>query len=233
MTEFRTQPLQVAIDGYAATGKSTVGLAVANRLRIFYLDTGVMYRAVALAVLEEDADPRDDIACEKIAESLDLRLIPPTVDDGRQLTVCIGDRDVTWDIRSGTVNSIVGRVANHERVRRVLIERQRHIASEQSIVMVGRDITSKVLPNAQVKVILEASLDERVRRRVAELQLRQPGTPVDEKDIRRGIQARDKLDSKEMKAKRRRAITIRTNRLTADEVVSHILRLCPVVAVHE
>lgn len=225
MTDFVKQPLQVAIDGYAATGKSTVGEAVAKQLDILYVDTGVMYRAVALIVLEEHANPLDEMACGRIAQTIDLRIMSPTVNDGRQMTVCIGDRDVTWDIKSEVVNKIVAHTSSHTAVREELIDRQRRIAGEQPVVMVGRDITSVVLPHAPVKVILKASLRERVRRRIAEEQKRHPGAPIDATAIRQSIQARDKKDSKEMKAKRQ-AVTIKTDKLTIIQVVSRIMQLC-------
>lgn len=225
MFDVPAQPLQIAIDGYAATGKSTIGQAVANQLGILYVDTGVMYRAVALLVLEAHANPLDEVTCATIARSMDLEIVSPTVNDGRQMTVQIGNRDVTWDIRSEAVNRLVAKASSHTAVRSELIERQRRIARAQPIVMVGRDITSVVLPHAPVKVILKASLRERVRRRIAELQLRQPGTPVDAAAIRQSIQARDKLDSREMKAKRQ-AVIIKTDKLTISQVVSRIVQLC-------
>lgn len=192
------RPLQIAIDGYVAAGKSTVGAALARQLGLLYLDSGVMYRAVALLALERGVDPDDAAACGALAAALDLRLLPPTVDDGRQLTVLVGDRDVTWAIRSDGVNRVVSRVAAHPGVRAALIARQQAIAGAQGVVMVGRDITSVVLPAAQVKIWLDAPFADRVRRRAAELLARDPAHPPDLAWLAADIRRRDAADSAQM-----------------------------------
>jgi cytidylate kinase len=207
-----------------ATGKSTVCEAVARRLGIVYLDTGIMYRAVALAALEQGADIDGDESCGTIAERIDLRIVPPTVADGRQSTVLIGDRDVTWEIRTDAVNHVVSRVSSHPRVRAALHARQRQIAREQSAIMAGRDIASVVLPDAQVKIMLTASLDERVRRRAAEMQARHPGMFIDLAALRAEIQRRDDLDSPQLRMTPDTVI-INTDGLTIDQVVTRVLEV--------
>jgi CMP/dCMP kinase len=224
MSEASRPPLHIAIDGMVATGKSTVCEEVARRLGILYLDTGVMYRAVALVALEHNANIDSDEACGAIAERIDLRIVPPTVDDGRQSTVLIGDRDVTWEIRADAVNHIVSRVSSHPRVRAALHMRQRQIAREHSVIMAGRDIASVVLPNAQVKIMLTASLDERVHRRAAELQARHPGTPIDLAALRAEIQRRDDLDSPQLRMMPD-TVVVDTDGLTIDQVVARILEV--------
>jgi len=188
-------PLQVAIDGMVATGKTTVGVRIAQQLNILFLDTGVLYRSFTLVILDQKLDVTDERACAWVAENIDLRLMPPTMDDGRAATVLIGGRDVTWDIRASEIDHHVPQVAAHPRVREAARARQHGIAKEQPIVMVGRDITSVVLPWAQVKVMLTASLDERVRRRAAELQARQPDASIDLVKLRQEIMKRDEDDS--------------------------------------
>ncbi len=224
MTGASGHPLHIAIDGMVATGKSTVCEAVARRLGILYLDTGVMYRAVALAVQEQGADINSDEACGAIAEHIDLRIMPPTIADGRQSTVCIGDRDVTWEIRSDAVNHVVSRVSGHPRVRAAMHARQRQIAQQQSVIMAGRDIASVVLPDAQVKIMLTASLDERVRRRAAEMQARQPGIPVDLVVLRAEIQRRDDLDSPQLRMTPD-TVVVDTDGLIVDQVVEQVLEV--------
>lgn len=192
------RPLQIAIDGLVATGKTTVGRNVARRLGILFFDTGVMYRAVALIALEQQIDIGDGAHCGSIAEQLDLRISPPTIPDGRLETVLVGNRDVTWDLRTDGVNAIVSDISQHHEVRAVLRWRQKRIAEEQSVVMAGRDITSVVLPNAQVKLWLTASPAERLRRRLHELQARDPERKIDEDAIRASIAHRDAEDRAQM-----------------------------------
>lgn len=219
-----TKRIQIAIDGLVAAGKSTVGERVARALGILYVDTGVMYRAVALVALEHGADPHDEAACGEIAEHLAVRLLPPTVDDGRQATVLLGQRDITWDLRSDAVNHAVPIVSAHPRVRAALRAWQRQLAAEQSVVMVGRDIAAVVLPEAKVKIMLTADLDERVRRRAAELQARHPDAPVDLLQLRLEISERDRND------RTRTLLTpdtliIDTDHLTLDQVVARIVEV--------
>lgn len=216
------RPLQVAIDGFVATGKSTVGAAVAQRLGILYLDTGLMYRAVALEVLERGIDPRDAAACGELAETLDLHLEPPAVADGRQSTVRLGERDVTWAIRTPEVNAIVSRVSSHPRVRAALRARQQAIAAVQPVVIVGRDIASVVLPTAQVKILLTADLDRRVGRRVAELEAR--GEAVDRSWLCTEIARRDQEDSIQIRMMPD-TIVISTDDLSETQVVERILEV--------
>lgn len=222
MTERATVPMHIAIDGPVASGKSTVGEAVAQRLGILYLDTGVMYRAVALAAMESGGDLHDNDACGAIAETLPLQLLPPTVADGRQLTVLLGTRDITWEIRTSAVNQIVPLVAGHPRVRAALHAQQQRIAAGQGVVMVGRDIASVVLPDARVKIMLAASLTERVRRRAAEVAQR--SAAVDLVALRAEIEQRDAGDQANMRLTPD-TIIIDTDGRTIEQIVDDIVEV--------
>jgi cytidylate kinase len=224
MTNREQPPIQIAIDGPVASGKSTVGERVAARLGILYVDTGVMYRAVALVALERGVASTDGDGCGVIAETLALHLMPPTVADGRQLTVLLDQRDITWEIRSEAVNRTVPIVAAHPRVRAALRAWQQRLGREQSVVMVGRDIAAIVLPEARVKILLQASLDERVRRRATEMRQRNPDQPLDEERLRQEIIERDRNDH-DRTLLTPDTLIIHTDHMTIDEVVEHIVEV--------
>jgi len=218
------QPLQIAIDGLVATGKTTVGQEVANKLGILFLDTGMLYRAIALFAIETHINLQDEDACALVAESLDLHLMPPIDDDGRPATVLLGSRDITWAIRTPLVDQHVSQVSRHPLVRNAVRIRQHAIASLQPIVMVGRDIATVVLPRAQVKVMLTASLEERIRRRYLEIQARQPDRQVNYEQLVMAITKRDADDDV------RTQLTIATHVIntdgqTAAQVVDQIVEL--------
>lgn len=166
------RPSVIAIDGPAASGKSSVGMRLANHLGYGFLDTGAMYRAVTLAALERGVPVDDRGKVEALADALDLEIVAPHVDDGRQYTVLADGTDVTWEIRAGKVDAHVSQVSAYPGVRRALSERQREIGSRGRIVMVGRDIGTVVLPDADLKIYLKATPQERARRRVAQLDQR-------------------------------------------------------------
>ena len=172
----------VAIDGPAGAGKSTVARAVAEELGFTYVDTGAMYRAIALRTLEDDIDPSDADAVTQLASSVHLSL----ADDA----VMVDGRDVTDAIRTEDVTRASARIARHPGVREALVAVQRRLADEGDVVMEGRDIGTKVLPDAEVKVFLTASLDERTSRRAQQ-------TGVEEAEIatlRTTIEERDRSD---------------------------------------
>lgn len=155
----------IAIDGTAASGKSTVGAALAQRLGYLFFDTGVMYRAVTWAVLERNIEVHDIAQVSKLAELLVIDVTPDGEDDGRQATVLVDGRDVTWEIRRPEVDQAVSQISSYPRVRVALTAQQRRIAAIGSIVMVGRDIGTVVLPEADLKIFMIASPQERARRR--------------------------------------------------------------------
>lgn len=184
----------IAIDGPAASGKSTVGEAVARALGFLYVDTGAMYRAVTQAALARGIPVDDEAAVVALAGRLDILIRPDTVGDGRQYTVMVDGEDVTWALRSPAVDAHVSQVSTYPEVRRILVREQQRIAAVGRVVMVGRDIGTVVLPTAPLKIYLDASAAERARRRYRELLAR--GGTADYEAILAGIRARDAMDSR-------------------------------------
>jgi len=163
------KPSVIAIDGPAGSGKSTLGHVLAQRLGYLYFDTGVLYRAVSLAALEHGVSVDDDVSLTELARRVQIDVVEPTAADGRHYTVLLDGHDVTWDIRSPAVDAIVSPVSAVAGVRRALVDRQRRIAQRGKVVMVGRDIGTVVLPDADLKLFVDASLEVRAQRRHAEL----------------------------------------------------------------
>ncbi len=188
-------PKTIAIDGPAASGKSTVGQLVAARLHFLYFDTGAMYRALTFLALEAGRPVGDGEALGALAEATPIEIVPPTAEqrDGRQYTVCVQGQDITWAIRHHLVDAHVSEVAAHALVRRALGRQQRRIGLRGKVVMVGRDIGTVVLPEAPVKIYLDASVEERARRRFDEAQRRGEGLPFD--TLLAAMQERDRYDS--------------------------------------
>ncbi len=218
--------ITIAIDGPAASGKSTVGERVAAALGYLYFDTGVMYRAVTWAAIDRGIDIADEPAVTALAETLAIRVEPPTVSDGRQYTVFADDVDITWGIRGAEVNRGVSPVSAYRGVRSALTEQQRRIGMQGGVVMVGRDIGTVVLPEAQVKVYLDASLHERARRRFVESAER--GARVPFAEVVADLANRDRIDSSREVAPLSRAKGAQyldTTRLDIDQVVARILDL--------
>src|SRR5712692_6615533 len=186
-------PRSVAIDGPAGAGKSTIGALVAERMGYLFLDTGAMYRAVALAALRRGVDSNDAERLAALAREIRIAIGPPTVRDGRAYTVLLDGADVTWALRGDDVDHIVSQIARIPKVRDAMVEQQREIAKRGRIVMVGRDIGSVVLPEAERKIFLTASAAERARRREEELAARGQARPRQE--LLAEILRRDDLDS--------------------------------------
>lgn len=211
------QPSVIAIDGPAGAGKSTLGALLAERLGYLYFDTGVMYRALTLAAMRAGLDLDDRDAAESLAASVKIEVLPPTTDDGRQYTVLVDDEDVTAALRVPEVERNVSRVAAYPGVRRELIRRQQAIGQRGRVVMVGRDIGTVVMPDAELKIFLRASLDERARRRAAE-----GGQPTTVDRVRDEIARRDGLDQHVMRAAAD-AVLLDTDGLSPDDEVAWIL----------
>jgi CMP/dCMP kinase len=183
----------IAIDGPAAAGKSTVGAEVARRLDGIYFDTGLLYRAVTLAALRAGVEPADAHGLAQLARTLQVDVTRPSVPDGRQSDVLLDGADVTLELRTPAVDRTVSEVSAHPLVRAALLDKQRRIGRSGQVVMVGRDIGSVVLPDAELKVYLDASPEERARRRCA--QLRDAGKPADYASVLADIRQRDEVDS--------------------------------------
>jgi cytidylate kinase len=216
----------IAIDGPAGVGKSTIGHKLAERLGYLYFDTGVMYRAVALEALRREIAPDDAAALTALAESLRIEVLPPSVGDGRQYTVLADGQDVTWAIRSPEVDAVVSPVSAVPGVRRALRDEQRRIAAQGHIVMVGRDIGTVVLPDADLKLFVDATVEERARRRYRERTLR--GEQVAYEDILTSMRERDDLDRNKPISPLRPAedaVIVDTTGLSVDEVLTAILRI--------
>lgn len=214
------RPSTIAIDGPAAAGKSTIGGSIARRLGYLYLDTGAMYRAVTWAALDRGVDIDDEEAVTAVAQSTEITISRPTLDDGRQYTVLADGRDVTWEIRRSEVDKYVSPVSAYAGVRRVLTEQQRRIARQGSVVMVGRDIGSVVMPDADLKIYLDASPEERARRR--HLELLERGNQADYEQILRAMKRRDGIDSQRALAPLKAAddaIRVDTDNLAIEQVL--------------
>lgn len=215
----------IAIDGPAGAGKSTVARAVARALGYLYVDTGAMYRAVALRVLRAGVDPDDRPAVEAVAAQADVRLVP----DGDRVRVLLDGEDVTAHLRSPAVNAVVSQVAIHPGVRARLLELQRAMIRVGGVVLEGRDTTTVVAPDADRKFFLTASLDQRARRRQAEL--RAAGHEASLEEVRSEISRRDRLDATRSVAPLERApdaVEIDTTARSVEEVVAMILEHCAV-----
>ncbi|MFM2033026.1 MAG: hypothetical protein RLZZ297_1791 [Chloroflexota bacterium] len=217
-------PRAITIDGPAGSGKSTLGAALASALGYVYFDTGVMYRALTLAVIDAHIDPTDSAAVTSCAESCAIGVHPPTVADGRQYTITLGDRDVTWAIRDQQVEKLVSTVAGHPPVRVIMRAQQRAIGLRGDVVMVGRDIGSIVLPEAPLKIYLDVSIAERARRRVAELAAR--GESIDVAALTAAIAQRDARDAHVMQPAPD-AVHIDGAAQTPEQTLAYVLSLVP------
>lgn len=217
-------PDVIAIDGEAASGKSTIGRLLADHLGYLYFDTGVMYRAVTWVALQRGLDLADQSAVTALAKALTIRVVPPTQEDGRQYTVYADDQDVTWAIRQPEVDAAVSVVAAYPGVRQALTPQQRAVAENQHVVMVGRDIGTVVMPDAPLKIYMRASVEERARRRHRERQSR--GETISFAEVLESMRQRDQTDSQRQYAPLQAApdaFVIDTDDLSIEEVLATIL----------
>jgi len=183
----------IAIDGPVASGKTSVGFSLAERLGYLFLDTGVMYRAAAWAAVNAGLDIHDEQAVSDLTENIRIEIEKPSVDDGRSNDIFVNGQDVTWEIRKDYVNNNVSQISTYKQVRRVLTEQQRQFGQKGSVVMVGRDIGTVVLPDADLKIFLVASAEERARRRYEE-DVKRKGQ-ADYQQILDNMIQRDEIDS--------------------------------------
>jgi cytidylate kinase len=216
----RSRPRVIAVDGSAASGKSTVGRRLAARLGYPFLDTGIMYRAITHAALQRGIDLSDDDALSRLASDVEIDVGLPSPGSAGDATITVDGKDVTSRLRGADVEESVSLVSRVPGVRDALVQKQREIAAGREIVMAGRDIGTVVLPDADLKVYLDASLEERAARRHREFA--RLGRNVTEEEVLQDIRRRDQIDSQRAVSPLRPAddaVIIGTDGLTLDAVM--------------
>ena len=217
-----THKIAVAVDGPAGAGKSSISKIVAKKLGYLYIDTGALYRSVTWAVLHNHIDVNNQKAVEALLPELDLTM--EASDDSCK--VFIAGQDVTDFIRTPQVNNAVSIVASYKGVRQYLVERQRLMAEAGGVILDGRDIGSVVLPNAELKIYLTASVEARAMRRYLEVK----GTVNEQtlEDIKDSVMQRDDMDKNRKESpliQVEDAVLVDSSEMTFDETVEHILHL--------
>jgi cytidylate kinase len=216
-------PNTIAIDGPSASGKSTIGGLWAEELGYLYFDTGVMYRAVAAVALGRGIPIADEPAITALSERVCIEVLPPTVHDGRDVTVLADGQDISWDIRRPEVEKAVSPVSAYPGVREALRIQQRRIGEQGRVIMVGRDIGTVVLPDAELKIYLDASLAERARRRY--LQRKARGEEVDLDRVSQDVRRRDEYDANRQHAPLAAApdaVVVDTTGLGVEQVIERV-----------
>ena len=217
-----TKKIAIAIDGPAGAGKSSISKVVANELGYLYIDTGAMYRGVTWAVLDRHVDVNNQKEVEALLPSLDLTLEPTA----SACKVYVKGQDVTDLIRQQQINENVSTIASYKGVREYLVERQQAMAAIGGVILDGRDIGSVVLPNAELKIYLTASVDARAKRRWLEVQGTSNEQPLE--DIKKNVESRDEMDKNRDESPLvcvEDAIVVDSSNMTFDETVKHILHL--------
>lgn len=213
----------IAVDGPAGAGKSTIARAVAGQMNLIYVDTGAMYRAIALLVLREKADPADISAVEEICRGADVTI---RYENGVQVVYLNGE-NVNACLRTEEVSRTASVTSAQPAVRKKLVELQQKLASEQDCIMDGRDIGTVVLPQADVKIYLTASSQVRAARRCRELEDR--GEAFDYEKVKKDIEERDYRDMHRETSPLKQAqdaVLLDTSDMTIDQVVEAILKIC-------
>jgi cytidylate kinase len=218
-----TRPSTIAVDGPAASGKTTVGERLAGKFGYLLFDTGVMYRAVTLIALRRRVPIEDEEAIAALAREIEIDVRPPDPGTEQLYTIWVDGEDVTFDIRDPAVDAHVSPVSAYRGVREELSRQQRRIGERGKVVMVGRDIGTAVLPDADLKIYLDATIEERARRRLKDSRLR--GEHQTYEEILRGLVQRDEIDSNRKYAPLRAApdaVVIDTTDLSIAQVVDRI-----------
>lgn len=217
----------IALDGPAASGKSTLGKKLAEKLNFLFFDTGIMYRAVTLLALDSGLNLQNEAAITQLAQTAQIEIKPPSKNDGRTFDILVGAKDITWEVRRADVDANVSVVSAYAGVRQALTEQQRRIGLRGQVVMVGRDIGTVVLPEADLKIYLDASAEQRAQRRYDELIARHE--KADYAEILKKVIERDRIDSTRAVAPLRPAegaIIIDSDRLDREQVFEQALKLC-------
>lgn len=219
--------LNVAIDGPAGAGKSTLAQSIADALDYLYIDTGAMYRAATWAALEKKVDLNDHLRICRLIEETDIRLEPPSEEAPGRVRVLVNGADVTMIVRSRIISKFVSQIAAITGVRHHLVQKQREMAQKGGVVMDGRDIGTVVLPQAQVKIFLTASAETRAARRLKDLE--SMGQTADISSLIEEIKARDNFDSTRTASPLKAAedaVLIDTDGLSQEEVRTKVLEMC-------
>jgi cytidylate kinase len=212
----------IAIDGPAGSGKSTTAKLVAKKLGFVYLDTGAMYRAITLKVLQKQVNPRSEKEVSRIAESSSVEIEHADCSN----RIILDGKDITDKIRDLAIDQNVSFVSEHRKVREILVNLQRKIGETENVVAEGRDVTTVVFPDAFVKIYLDCDLKERARRRILELQQKGILDSVEEQTEK--IASRDEIDSKRRLSpltKDKDAFVIDTTHLTIEEQVRQVVQI--------
>lgn len=219
-------PKIIAIDGPAASGKTTIAEKLAAELGYLYFDTGVMYRAVTFAALRRLHSVQDEEAVSALAATAQIDVLPPSSTDGRLYDVLLDGEDVTWAIRQPEVDRNVSQVSAYKKVREAMTSQQRRIGQRGLVIMVGRDIGTVVFPEAELKIYLDASVEERARRRYEEVVRRGQADTYDE--ILEAMKRRDRMDSSREIAPLRAAqdaVIVNTDGLKISDVLEKVKHL--------
>ena len=214
--------IKIAIDGPAASGKSTTAKLIANKFNYLYIGTGAMHRALTLAIIKAKTDISNEAEIKKLA----LNTLIELKQSNLELRTYLNGREVSDEIRFPEINQIISQISDYPEIRKIMVEKQRELASDGGIVMDGRDIGTAVLPDAEVKIYMEAKLSQRAKRRFEELQKK--GVKSSLIEIEKEIANRDQIDSNRAVSPLKPAkdsIIIDTSNLTIEEQRNKCLEL--------